>query len=76
MLCLFCQEEDLDGEVRRPRKRALSISSRKSSISSTSTARPLTTPTTSYHSSLMVAMDGEWSSPEKNSGFSSIQDCV
>uniref|UniRef100_T1IGV4 Uncharacterized protein n=1 Tax=Strigamia maritima TaxID=126957 RepID=T1IGV4_STRMM len=57
-------DDDMDGEVRRPRKRALSISSsRKSSISIMSTTRPLaTTPTSSHHSVLSHSADSEPSS--------------
>lgn len=52
-------DEDLDGELRRPRKRALSVSSsRRSSVSMTSTARPLTTPTSSHHSALSSSQGG------------------
>lgn len=41
---LDIEDDDLDGELRRPRRRALSVSVRRSSVQSvTSTTRPLTT---------------------------------
>ncbi|XP_067122951.1 putative diacyglycerol O-acyltransferase MT1468 isoform X1 [Centruroides vittatus] len=51
------EDEDMDGEVRRPRRRALSTSGRRASFSTiastVSTARPLTTPTMTHHSSFL-----------------------
>ncbi|GAB6022741.1 hypothetical protein CHUAL_006837 [Chamberlinius hualienensis] len=50
------EDEDLDGELRRPRRRAVSVPSRKSSLTATtSTARPLTTPSTSYQAAIAAS---------------------
>ncbi|XP_076350395.1 putative diacylglycerol O-acyltransferase tgs1 isoform X2 [Tachypleus tridentatus] len=65
------EDEDNDGLLRRSRKRALSITGRRPSLSAVtssimSTARPLTTPTTPHHS-IFIPPSPEMDHPESPS---------